>query len=170
MSEHRKHKTDLLDPPSEDFENLVCDGGTSDATCELCGREHFATENPGWEPGELEACERKLKEEPERWVRWDGDDSVRIGTIDGQQVVIGCPCNGLRRFEDFIWRHSSIIGRYLSKRWSDTMEDTVARARDSISLAAYEDLYRQVTAGLRDAVSDLKKKRMALAEKLMEED
>lgn len=104
-----------IDPPSELFADIVCDGGTPVADCELCGRTHFATADRGvsWEPGEVERLRAKAAENPDKYIEYPSDDCIGFGHIDGKQVVFMCPCNRLSRYERFIICHQRMIVRFL---------------------------------------------------------
>lgn len=101
---------------SEMFMDLVCDQGTPSADCELCGRTHFASgQGSCYDVEEIERCQRAADKEPEKWCEHH-EDGISFGFIDGKQVVFDCPCNKLRRYEDFIWRHRDLIVSYLQRR------------------------------------------------------
>lgn len=111
------------EPPSEMFENAVRSAGSLVIDCELCGRTHFATLETGpFDEGELEDLRAKAKKDPDRYVEDPGYDSVAWGMVDGKQAVIGCPCNGLRRYEDFIWGNRSVIAAYLRNRSEERLK------------------------------------------------
>lgn len=71
--------------------------------------------------GELESYETKQKTDPEKYIPNDG--SISIGHIGGYQVVWGCPCNKLSRYENFIWHNRWLIARYLRERINEKIED-----------------------------------------------
>jgi len=100
-------------PVSDLFANLVCHGSSNGINCELCGRVHFSEEGDH-EKGELERLREKAKEHPDRFT--EDSDFTPWGTIDGLQAVIDCPCNGLAKYERFIWDHRYLIMKYLKKR------------------------------------------------------
>lgn len=127
MSE--KFQTDP-DPPSELFANAVCNAGTPAATCELCGREHYDALGQNMDEGELESYEAKHKDNPEKYVPNDG--GVSIGHINGVQVVWGCPCNKLARYEKFIWSHRYLIAKYLR----DRIQEQIAKVELDIEQCA----------------------------------
>lgn len=110
-------------PPSETFENAVRKAGSLVVDCELCGRTHFATlETAHFDEGELDDLVAKAKKDPDKYVQDPSYDSVPWGTVDGKQAVIGCPCNGLRRYEDFIWGNRFVIAEYLRNRSAEAAE------------------------------------------------
>lgn len=110
-------------PVSELFENCVRSAGSIVITCQLCGRTHFGTEDAGtFEEGEHEALVAKAKKSPDKYVQDHSGDMISWGYIDGQQAVIGCPCNGLARYEAFIWQNRRAIIEYLKRRTQDNLK------------------------------------------------
>jgi len=102
---------------TEEFEGCVQHAGSLVITCELCGRTHFATMEEGrFDEGELEDLREKAKKEPDKYIEDPSYDSISWGRIDGKQAVIGCVCNGLAKYEEFIWRNRHVIARYLKEK------------------------------------------------------
>jgi hypothetical protein len=66
----------------------------------------------------------KAKENPNQYVAMNRPE---IGRMGGKDIVVNCPCNYLKKYEDFIWGHRGVIARYISKRAKQQAE------------AAYED-------------------------------
>jgi hypothetical protein len=106
-----------LKPPSPEFVRLVCTGASPLSECGFCGRTHFVVESNGlsWEPGEHERLLRLAAADPARYVTCE-EETIRVGNVQGKTVVEGCPCNGLRAVEDFIWREQDLILEYLTRR------------------------------------------------------
>lgn len=104
-------------PPSEEFERAVLTGGSIVRDCDFCGRTHFADsrEAGDWNEGELEELRKQSEEKPDKCVAHDYD-SIEYGEIAGRIAVLGCPCNSLRRYEDWIWTHRRLIAKYLPTR------------------------------------------------------
>lgn len=120
-------------PPSETIEHVVRSAGSLVIDCELCGRTHFATLEEGrFDDGELEDLRAKAKKEPAKYVEDPGYDSIIWGKIGGKQAVIGCPCNGLRPLEDFIWGSRHVILKYLETRATERLEQAQEDAKDVI--------------------------------------
>jgi hypothetical protein len=110
-------KGDLKTPPSEMFQDVVCDSGAPSMDCELCGRTHFCTGEVSDEPDdEIERLRKLATKDPERYCEDADNDGLSFGTIEGMQAVYGCPCNKLNRYEDFIWNHRELIVKYISRR------------------------------------------------------
>jgi len=125
-----------IQPPSETFERVIQRAGSLVQTCELCKRVHFATAEEGvFEKGELADLRAKAKARPGAYIEDGSYDSVSWGTIDGQQAVIGCPCNGLRRYENFIWNNRFLIMEYLKQKAKDQLEEATRLAKDSAEAA-----------------------------------
>lgn len=101
---------------SHNFMDAVCEAGTPDMTCQLCDRHCFATGSQTClSDVEIDKYRKSSNENPHRY--WEcADDSLAYGVIDGKQCVYDCPCNGMARYENFIWTHRHMITRYLRKR------------------------------------------------------
>jgi hypothetical protein len=110
-------------PPSRMFLNSLQNGhGSPDMECGWCGRIHLcptaqsrrSDEDFGqeWE----EACLRQHEENPEGVVlHWDYD-FVQGHMFNSINFVEECPCNGLARYETFIWAERDSIREFLKKR------------------------------------------------------
>lgn len=105
-----------LRSPSEFFERAITDGGSIVMDCGWCGRTHFEdSERAGdWSDGELDRLRENVKEKPDKYVACEY--SVMGGHVEGKMFVIGCPCNSVRPYENFIWNHRGIIAKYLHSR------------------------------------------------------
>lgn len=125
-----------LPKPSDMFIDIVCTYGTIRASCELCSREHFASYNNdgNFNEGELEELRKKAKEKPEKYIEWPDSSSISHGTIEGKQAVWGCECNGMFKYENFIWTHRYLIAEYLMKRANDEAQ-TAKEDLDKLGVA-----------------------------------
>jgi len=104
---------------SESFEDAFRAGiGTTDAKCEVCGVHVFGSgdNSLGWEPGELEALQKKALEQPDKYQELAMSDGVSLGEINGLQFVIDHGCEKLHRYEQFIWGDRKKIVEYIKKR------------------------------------------------------
>lgn len=104
-------------PPSDEFMEEVRTSGSYQMTCDFCGRTFFDNSDRNswdWEEGQRERLQKLAEEKPDEYFGWDG--SIGSGEIDGRIFVEGCPCNAIRRHEDFIWDHRSLIASYLKTR------------------------------------------------------
>lgn len=124
------NKKDTDKKPSDMFlDSLSGYGlGSDQLTCEWCNREHLCpdTDYNHYNDDECTAeeskaryreyCEEELKKSPDSIVLHYDCDSVSGHEMNGIFFVIGCPCNGLRRYEDFIWAHKDTIRNYLKVR------------------------------------------------------
>jgi hypothetical protein len=108
--------------PSEHFERAVCDNNSAVVYC-MCGRVHFSPSSGAIDEDELKDFLRLAKRYPKRYFRCDDADTVHFGEIDGGMAVIGCRCNGLRPYEDFIWENRFVIARYLNGRSKAELEE-----------------------------------------------
>jgi hypothetical protein len=122
---------DLPEPPSDMFREAVEDTGTCCATeCEFCGRTHFVSSHGhgDYEEGELEKLKEQAAKDPDRYIEESEYDAIGEGYIDGKQAVVHCPCNALRRYEDFIWGHRTIICEYLAARCAKELGEKIRTA------------------------------------------
>ncbi len=115
----KKYRSDPK-PPSDMFIDSLQNGhGSPDMECGWCGRMHLCPtsesytndddEGKGWE----EDCVRQHKENPEGVIlHWDSD-SVMGYMFNSINFVACCPCNGLSRYETFIWAERASIRNYL---------------------------------------------------------
>ncbi len=81
--------------PSLQFEDAFVGASTSTTIlCQLCGRIHCGEE-----------CDEDLEGIDTDGLVVQERSWAAHGVIDGKQFGEGCPCNGLRKYEDFIWKH-----------------------------------------------------------------
>lgn len=109
-----KSKTFSPTPPDEEFENAFSANSSGcRERCE-CGRELFDGSDNGWSwgEGELETLRKLAAEQPDNYVELGYACSRAI--INGRTFVLGCPCNGLRPYQDFITTHGPQIAKYLN--------------------------------------------------------
>jgi hypothetical protein len=134
------------------FENSLGNGyGFYDVECGWCGRRHYCPETdsdpPNYDGTEnsdedrqrwKEYCEAEYKKDPKGVIlHWDYD-SVLSRELNGIQFVIGCPCNGLSRFEKFVWNERNAIRTYLTKR-IDQEHDWAQQEKTKNTLAGFND-------------------------------
>jgi hypothetical protein len=118
--EYRKDE----EKPSDMFINALSGYGVGspDLTCGWCDRLHLCPTaecyhgdddgGAGWQ----KHCENEYADNPTGVVlHWDYD-SVSGQEINGIMFVVDCPCNGLTRYEKFIWAERDTIRRYLKIR------------------------------------------------------
>lgn len=126
----KEFKTDPH-PPSELFVDVIYGAsgvGSDEMECGWCGRQHFCPDNEyierdGLDRVEYKAyCEEELRNNPSGVVLNYDCDSVSGRELNGMLFVIGCPCNGLARFEKFIWAERNIIRKYLRQRIDSEFE------------------------------------------------
>jgi hypothetical protein len=111
-------------PPSLEFIEALSGGGHMVADCELCGRVCFEdSEIAGdWEEGELEKLREGVRTEPDKYIPMDSVHSVEIG---GKTGIVGCTCNGLRQYEDFIWGYRRVIMKFISAKIKTIVEEAL---------------------------------------------
>lgn len=100
---------DYPTPPTELFQRIICRGGTPQAECG-CGRIHYEGTGEFMHEGELSLLTLRHNQEPDRYLPCDGSPSV--GSIAGVTYVVGCPCNQLRKVEEFLLMNRATILRY----------------------------------------------------------
>lgn len=120
-----KKKEYRSDPtsPSNLFINSLQNGhGSPDMECGWCDRMHFCPTSDSYTRDEdggkawEEDCVKQHKENPEGVIlHWDCD-SVMGYMFNGINFVACCPCNGLTRYETFIWSERNSIRYFLKDR------------------------------------------------------
>jgi hypothetical protein len=108
--------------PSDMFINAMSGFGvgSSDITCGWCNRLHLCPDASCYQDEEdgswKEYCNEEYAENPEGVILHYDCDSVSAGEMNGIMFVYDCPCNGLSRYETFIWSHKDTIRNYLKSR------------------------------------------------------
>lgn len=92
-------------------------GGHSQFRCN-CGRTWFNSTQWGWGETELQSLREGIAEG--RTVETD----YSIEEIMG--FVIGCPCNQLRRYEDWVWTNRERILDYLKVRNAGELREAMS--------------------------------------------
>lgn len=146
----KEYKTDT-DKPSEMFEDSLGMGfGFYDAECGWCGRRHYCPDTdsdpPDYEHGDYEGnrkqwhdyCVSEKEKDPDGVILYWNDDAVLSREMHGIKFVIGCPCNGLARYEKFIWSERDAIRKYLGKR-IDQEYEWAQQEKTKNALAGFED-------------------------------
>jgi hypothetical protein len=114
---------------SEWIKSAICDAGTPVATCDFCGRLHYAV--TGVEEQERERYESIKASEPAMVVPHEDCDGLSIGHIEGQCYVWSCGCPAsekrLAQIEAFLWEHQVIISRYYRRRIQAMKDEAMAR-------------------------------------------
>ena len=107
--------------PSQMFVDSLKGGGASSIYCN-CGRMHYAPSNLYDSDDEddytdmLNDALAEQKKNPDGVVINYEDDFVFAKDIDGKTFVVDCPCNGLTKYENFIWANRNAIREYLKVR------------------------------------------------------
>jgi hypothetical protein len=128
-------------PPSQEFTSALQSGGGTQVTCSWCDREHYAIDNNSmtgrWDDlqegdevfdgGRIEVMQL-AKEDPDGYVLHYDCDAVYYSEMDSQVFPDECPCNGLRKYENFFWANRQVFKKYM-----DNM--TVKLAKDMESIA-----------------------------------
>ena len=87
----------------------------------------------------------QLLEDSEKKPEWFIETDCFVPTINimGKEFVIGCSCNGVDKYEEFINRHARQIAEYLNKK-SEGLIRTASEARLSNFLlwqVSYTEIY-----------------------------
>lgn len=99
------------------FMDKVIDSGSLIATCSLCGRKIFATEDESlYELGELEKLRKKLKRYPYEYEEWPFTDSIHSGIFQGKTIVEGCCKERVLEYIQDICNNAEVIAAILNKR------------------------------------------------------
>lgn len=104
--------------PSKMFVNSLSGGGSSLIYCN-CGRQHYAPNNYHDEEDYSAMVNDALEEQktdPDGTIINYEDDFVYAKEIDGKTFVLDCPCNGLRKYEEWIWGNRDTIRDYYKVR------------------------------------------------------
>lgn len=126
MTQEQKKKEYRTDSsaPSELFEEAISGMGfgSDEMICDWCQREHLCPDNEYADrhiedrQAFLKDCMERKSENPDGIVLHYGIDSVSGTSFNGMTFVIGCPCNGLGRYEKFIWAERNKIRTFLKMK------------------------------------------------------
>jgi hypothetical protein len=118
------------DKPSDMFVDSIGFGvGSADMECGWCDRMHLCPDTD-YDPPDYsddssieddrqrfrEYCEEEYKKNPDGVVLHYDCDGISGKQINGINFVVDCPCNGMSRFEKFIWNERDTIREYLKRR------------------------------------------------------
>lgn len=92
----------------EEFMNVICDGGTPVADCDLCKKTWYAQYGEYMDEGELEQMTKKRVESPDKYAA-TSDSSVSYGHAFGYQFVYGCRCEKARKIILRLWEHRGML-------------------------------------------------------------
>lgn len=98
---------------TNEFLDAFIVGGGPTEECDFCGNTFYST--TALEEEEFGWYEEQRKEKPTKFFP-EPYDSFEFYMVDGRRYVYGCPCNGMDRYEHFIWEHKEQILRYLNDR------------------------------------------------------
>lgn len=107
---------------SEIFRKSLQSCGSYEIHCN-CGREHVCPDSSSLIDYDghhrdqyLQYVTGNKEKDPHGIIIHYNKDYVRGYDIDGKAFVEDCPCNGLRRYEDWIWKNRDSIRSYLKDR------------------------------------------------------
>jgi hypothetical protein len=99
--------------PSKMFLRSLEGVGSSSIYCN-CGRMHYAPNNLS--NSDVDCALAEQKKNPDGIVINIEDDFITCKELDGKTFVEDCPCNGLRKYEDWIWGNRDVIREYYQFR------------------------------------------------------
>lgn len=125
-----KNPRDSDTKPSDMFINALSGYGvgSDNLECGWCGRTHLCpdTDYNHYDDDECSAeesmfryrqyCEEEFKKYPDKIVLHYDVDCISAQEMNGIMFVLDCPCNGLYRYENFIWEQKDTIRKYLKVR------------------------------------------------------
>ncbi len=148
MTHKKKEYRTEEESPSVMFVDSVMNwemgAGCDEMECGFCGRLHLCPDNRYVERDndDIEAyqkyCDESKKKNPDGVVLNYDCDSVSSYEFSGLTFVIDCPCNGLSRYERFIWEHRGTIREYLKNRIQQEY-DWAQQELTRNKLAGFED-------------------------------
>ena len=122
----KKYKKDDKAPTELFLDAVQSQGGhgSYEMECGWCDRLHLCPDID-WGNYEDELRDAKnfheyawnaYRENPEGVVLHDNCDAISGSVVNGINFVLTCPCNGLARYETFIWEHRNMIRTFLKDR------------------------------------------------------
>lgn len=126
MNEKKKiyRKDDKV--PSEIFTKAMYHSpgvGSDEMTCGFCDRLHLCVDAQHHTQGDdddglswQEYCKECFDKDPDGTILHYDIDAVSGRDLNGINFVLECPCNGLSRYETFIWADRDVIRNYLKTR------------------------------------------------------
>jgi len=111
-----------------------------------CGKVHF-TSAPGhgdYDAGELERLQALAVNEPDKYLECSDFDSIDAIYIDGQQLVVDCPCGRAEKYAKWIERHARGLASYLIAYLDQQAQDAARKSREA----------NRLEIGLRKAASE----------------
>lgn len=115
---------------TEAFRNSLEGGGGVVVTCSYCDREHVAIDSRDIQDGFItQICETvaKIRSDamaaPDDWVLVEDVDTIHYVYLDGMVFPDDCPCNGLARYEKFVWEHRDRWFSYYAIRKLQLIEE-----------------------------------------------
>lgn len=122
MTTKKTYRKDDTAPSQIFLDSLQHGHGSDEMECGWCDRWHMCPDNDYAERDDMDReqfkqhCINEHKANPEGVVlHWD-TDSVMGYNFNGINFVVSCPCNGLQRYERFIWAEKDSIREYLKRR------------------------------------------------------
>ncbi len=121
----KQYRTTETAPTDVFIDSIAHGGGSAYQTCTWCNRVHMCPDSnfdpPDYGTSDDRAewrrvCEQTYKDNPSGTVLHYDTDCISDKNLNGLTFVVGCPCNGLSRYESFIWNERGTIRQYLERR------------------------------------------------------
>ncbi len=125
MSDTKQEKTSKYavneKKPSKMFFKTLKSSGSSSVHCN-CGRTHYAPANLYDSDDEndyqnmIDSALEEQKKDPTGVVIDFDNEFIYAYTLDNKIFVENCPCNGLRKYEEWMWNNRQIFRDYIKSR------------------------------------------------------
>lgn len=117
-----KYRIFTTTPACRDFLSVLDGGGGVSIDCSFCERTHYAVDSNDFEEGEYDRYEELRAKNPEGYIPVHGS-SVHYRILDGMCYPDECPCNGITKYERFMWNHRQIWANYLMMKKLSLQKD-----------------------------------------------
>lgn len=85
--------------------------------CEYCGRTYYTVDDNFSDTCLTEKdADIIYKENPDGYILDYTTDGFDVACFGGKEIIVNCECNGLRAYEDFVWKNKQSIRYYLKSR------------------------------------------------------
>lgn len=131
----KKYRSDPEKPSDMFVDSICCGFGSYEMECGWCGRLHLCPDttydppdydltdsNDSYSNRFRQYCLDEYENNKEGVILHYGVDCVSGRSLCNINFVVDCPCNGLKRYEDFIWEERDSIRSYLKKRIDQELE------------------------------------------------
>lgn len=105
--------------PSDMFIEAMSEFGiaSNKIECGWCGRIHLCPDSDYADEDYKTYCNEEYIKNPNKVILHYNTDGILGRYMNNILFVLYCPCNGLYRYEHFIWEHRNTIQNYLKVRF-----------------------------------------------------